>query len=126
MTQATRNDSRVTPIGRFLRRSSLDELPQLFNVLTGEMSMVGPRPHASAHNEEYRKRIRGYMMRHKVRPGITGLAQVSGWRGETDELYKMEKRIECDHRYIRDWSLSLDLKILFRTLFVVFSDQNAY
>ena len=103
--QATRNDSRLTPIGGFLRRSSLDELPQLFNVLAGSMSLVGPRPHATAHNEEYRRRIQGYMLRHKVKPGITGLAQVNGWRGETDTLFKMEKRIEYDHQYIREWSL---------------------
>lgn len=124
--QATRNDSRLTPIGGFLRKSSLDELPQLFNVLEGSMSLVGPRPHASIHNEEYRKRIQGYMLRHKVKPGITGLAQVNGWRGETDTLDKMEKRVEFDHKYIREWSLWLDVQILFRTLFVVFSRQNAY
>ena len=116
----------VTVIGGVLRRTSLDELPQLFNVLSGEMSLVGPRPHANAHNEEYRQQIHGYMLRHKVKPGITGLAQVNGWRGETDELYKMEKRVEFDHRYIREWSVILDLKILFRTLFVAFSDKNAY
>jgi putative colanic acid biosynthesis UDP-glucose lipid carrier transferase len=125
-TQTTRNDPRVTRLGAVLRTLSLDELPQLFNVIQGSMSLVGPRPHASTQNEEYRRLIRGYMLRHKVRPGITGLAQVSGWRGETDTLAKMEKRIECDHRYIREWSLWLDLKILFRTVFVVLSRKNAY
>ncbi|MFO0915649.1 MAG: undecaprenyl-phosphate glucose phosphotransferase [Pirellulales bacterium] len=126
VVQATRHDTRTTPIGAFLRRTSLDELPQLFNVLEGTMSLVGPRPHANAHNEAYRQLIQGYMLRHKVKPGITGLAQVNGWRGETDTLEKMQKRVEFDHRYIREWSLLLDLKILFRTLTVVFHDQNAY
>jgi putative colanic acid biosynthesis UDP-glucose lipid carrier transferase len=118
--QATKNDPRVTAVGAFLRKSSLDELPQLFNVLMGTMSLVGPRPHASAHNEQYRKLIRGYMMRHKVRPGITGLAQVHGSRGETDTIDKMETRIQLDHRYIREWSLWMDIRILFRTVGVVF------
>ena len=126
VTQATKGDPRVTPVGRIIRKTSLDELPQLFNVLSGEMSLVGPRPHANAHNEQYRQQIHGYMLRHKVKPGITGLAQVNGWRGETDELYKMEKRVEFDHRYIREWSVLLDIKILFRTLLVAFNDQNAY
>jgi putative colanic acid biosynthesis UDP-glucose lipid carrier transferase len=126
VTQATKNDSRITPVGALLRRTSLDELPQLFNVLRGEMSLVGPRPHATAHNEEYRKLIHGYMLRHKVKPGITGLAQVNGWRGETDTLEKMEKRVECDHQYIREWSLGLDLRILLRTISVVLSRENAY
>ena len=126
VTQATRDDIRITPIGSILRKTSLDELPQLFNVLNGTMSLVGPRPHASAHNEEYRTQILGYMLRHKVRPGITGLAQVNGHRGETDTLEKMERRIECDHQYIREWSLLLDVKILLKTIFVVFSRQNAY
>jgi putative colanic acid biosynthesis UDP-glucose lipid carrier transferase len=124
--QATLRDPRVTPLGAFLRKTSLDELPQLFNVLEGTMSLVGPRPHATAHNEQYRKVIGGYMLRHKVRPGITGLAQVSGWRGETDTLEKMERRVECDHRYIRDWSWWLDLRILLRTGVVVFGSKNAY
>lgn len=124
--QATKDDDRVTAIGGILRKTSLDELPQLFNVLNGTMSLVGPRPHANAHNEEFRSQIHGYMLRHKVRPGITGLAQVNGYRGETDTLEKMERRIECDHQYIREWSLLMDLKILFRTLYVVFSKQNAY
>jgi len=124
--QATKNDARVTPLGAFMRKTSLDELPQLFNVLLGNMSLVGPRPHANSHNELFRKRIPGYMLRHKVRPGITGLAQVNGWRGETDTIDKMEGRIQCDHRYIREWSLWLDIKILFKTFFVVFSRKNAY
>lgn len=124
--QAQRNDARVTRLGAILRSTSLDELPQLFNVVEGSMSLVGPRPHASVHNEDYRKRIPGYMLRHKVKPGITGLAQVNGCRGETDVLGKMEKRIHCDHQYIREWSLWLDVKILLKTLLVVFSRQNAY
>jgi putative colanic acid biosynthesis UDP-glucose lipid carrier transferase len=126
VVQATSDDPRVTRLGRLLRRTSLDELPQLFNVLAGDMSLVGPRPHASVHNEEYRHQIYGYMLRHKVKPGMTGLAQIRGWRGETDQLYKMEKRVECDHLYIRDWSLWLDLKILLQTVFVVFSGKNAH
>lgn len=124
--QATREDERVTPIGRFLRKTSLDELPQLFNVVGGSMSLVGPRPHASAHNEQYRPLIDGYMLRHKVKPGITGLAQVNGWRGETENLEKMERRIEFDHRYIREWTLGMDLQILFQTLLVVWKHENAY
>lgn len=126
VTQAQKNDPRVTPLGSFLRKSSLDELPQLFNVLEGTMSLVGPRPHANIHNEEYRSLIKGYMLRHKVKPGITGLAQVNGWRGETDTLEKMQKRIECDHQYIREWSVMMDFKILLRTVWVVFARQNAY
>lgn len=126
IAQAIKDDPRITPIGRFLRRTSLDELPQLFNVIEGTMSLVGPRPHASAHNERYRKLIRGYMLRHKVKPGITGLAQVEGFRGETETLDKMQKRVDCDHRYIREWSVWLDLKILLRTVLVVFKQQNAY
>jgi putative colanic acid biosynthesis UDP-glucose lipid carrier transferase len=124
--QATRNDSRVTRFGAFLRRTSLDELPQLINVLQGRMSVVGPRPHAVAHNEIYRKLIRGYMIRHKVRPGITGLAQVTGWRGETETVEKMKGRIEMDLAYLRSWSLLLDLEIMLKTLVVVLSRQNAY
>ena len=126
VAQATKSDPRITPLGAFLRRSSLDELPQLFNVLEGNMSLVGPRPHANVHNEQYRKQIQGYMLRHKVKPGITGLAQVSGWRGETDTLDKMQKRVECDHQYIRDWSPWLDMKILVRTIAAVLARQNAY
>ncbi|MEQ1830203.1 MAG: undecaprenyl-phosphate glucose phosphotransferase [Pirellula sp.] len=117
--QATKNDPRITPIGAILRKSSLDELPQLFNVIEGNMSLVGPRPHATAHNEHFRTLIRGYMMRHKVKPGITGLAQVEGSRGETDTTEKMEARITLDHRYIREWSIWMDIKILFKTFFVV-------
>jgi putative colanic acid biosysnthesis UDP-glucose lipid carrier transferase len=124
--QAKPDDPRVTWLGAILRRTSLDELPQLFNVLAGSMSLVGPRPHATAQNEEYRTQIEGYMLRHKVKPGITGLAQVNGWRGATDSPEKMRKRIECDLSYIRDWSLWLDIKILFRTIFVVLSGKNAY
>ncbi len=124
--QATKQDDRITPIGGVLRRTSLDELPQLLNVLDGSMSLVGPRPHATAHNEHYRKLIRGYMLRHKVRPGITGLAQVEGYRGETETLDKMQKRVEYDHRYIQQWSVWLDVKILLRTIWVVFKQQNAY
>jgi putative colanic acid biosynthesis UDP-glucose lipid carrier transferase len=124
--QAKKNDPRVTPLGAVLRRWSLDELPQLFNVIDGSMSLVGPRPHANAQNEEFRSQVAGYMLRHKVKPGITGLAQVSGWRGETDSPEKMQKRIECDHRYIREWSLWLDITILARTAAVVLSRKNAY
>ncbi len=124
--QATKNDSRITPLGSILRKTSLDELPQLFNVIEGTMSLVGPRPHASAHNEQYRRLIRGYMLRHKVKPGITGLAQVEGCRGETDTLDKMQRRVEYDHRYIRDWSIFLDLKILFKTLLVAWRQPEAY
>ncbi|WP_420331508.1 undecaprenyl-phosphate glucose phosphotransferase [Pseudoalteromonas shioyasakiensis] len=126
VTQATKNDSRFTPIGQFIRKTSLDELPQFINVLQGQMSIVGPRPHAVAHNEEYRKLVEGYMLRHKVKPGITGWAQINGWRGETDTLDKMEKRIEFDLEYIRNWSLFLDLKIVFLTIFKGFVNKNAY
>jgi putative colanic acid biosynthesis UDP-glucose lipid carrier transferase len=124
--QATKNDPRVTEAGAFLRRYSLDELPQLLNVVAGDMSLVGPRPHANAHNEEFRQKVEGYMLRHKVKPGITGLAQVNGWRGETDTPEKMEKRVEFDLQYIRQWSLWLDIKILLRTAWVVILGQNAY
>jgi putative colanic acid biosynthesis UDP-glucose lipid carrier transferase len=124
--QATKGDPRITPIGAILRKTSLDELPQLFNVIEGSMSLVGPRPHASAHNEHFRKLIRGYMLRHKVKPGITGLAQVEGYRGETETLDKMQKRIEFDHRYIQQWSMWLDVKILLKTVLVVFRQPNAY
>jgi putative colanic acid biosynthesis UDP-glucose lipid carrier transferase len=126
VAQATHNDSRVTPLGRFLRSSSLDELPQLFNVLRGDMSLVGPRPHAVAHNEAYRRRIHGYMLRHKVKPGITGWAQVNGWRGETETLDKMRHRVDHDLEYVRNWSLGLDLRILASTVSVVLSRRNAY
>lgn len=124
--QATRDDPRVTRFGAFLRASSLDELPQFINVLQGRMSVVGPRPHAIAHNEMYRKLIRGYMIRHKVKPGITGLAQVNGLRGETDSLDKMQMRIEYDLAYLRSWSLLLDLQIVLKTVYVVLRRKNAY
>jgi putative colanic acid biosynthesis UDP-glucose lipid carrier transferase len=124
--QAQKNDARVTPFGAFLRKTSLDELPQLINVLQGRMSIVGPRPHAVAHNELYRTLIKGYMVRHKVKPGITGLAQVSGCRGETDTVDKMQARIHYDIEYLRNWSLGLDLRILLKTLTVVAGDKHAY
>ncbi len=124
--QASRNDSRITPIGAFLRRYSLDELPQLINVLQGRMSLVGPRPHAVAHNESYRRLIKGYMIRHKVLPGITGLAQVSGFRGETRELAQMEARVTCDLEYLRTWTLALDFKIMALTVLRMFRDEHAF
>jgi putative colanic acid biosynthesis UDP-glucose lipid carrier transferase len=124
--QATLHDIRITRLGAFLRRTSLDELPQFINVLQGRMSIVGPRPHAVAHNELYRGLIKGYMLRHKVRPGITGLAQVSGLRGNTEDLEDMRLRIEYDLEYLRRWSLALDLKIILRTSLVVLGDRNAY
>lgn len=126
VTQAQKNDQRVTKLGAFLRRSSLDELPQFINVLQGRMSIVGPRPHAVAHNEQYRGLIKGYMLRHKVKPGITGWAQVNGFRGETDTLNKMAARIEYDLDYLRSWSISLDLWIILRTVKVVLGRDNAY
>ncbi len=124
--QATRNDHRITRIGSLLRKTSLDELPQFINVLQGHMSIVGPRPHAVAHNEEYRHLIPGYMLRHLMKPGITGWAQVNGWRGETDTLFKMQKRVELDMEYIRGWSLALDIKIILVTAFKTLVDKNAY
>jgi putative colanic acid biosynthesis UDP-glucose lipid carrier transferase len=126
VVQAKRQDPRITFFGSFLRKTSLDELPQFFNVLQGHMSIVGPRPHAIAHNEEYRRLIHGYMLRHKVKPGITGWAQVNGWRGETENLGKMQKRIEFDLWYIRNWSLWLDIKIIFISLFKGFVGKHAY
>lgn len=126
VTQATKGDMRITKVGSFLRRTSLDELPQFLNVLGGGMSIVGPRPHAVAHNEEYRVQIPGYMLRHKIKPGITGWAQINGWRGETDTLEKMEKRVEYDLHYIRHWSLLWDLKIIIKTIFKGFVHKNAY
>jgi len=126
VTQATRNDARITPLGKFLRRTSLDELPQLLNVLQGQMSLVGPRPHAIAHNEMYRKLISGYMIRHKVRPGITGWAQVNGLRGETDTVDKMSARVKFDIDYLNSWSPWLDIKILLRTVMLVVRDDKAY
>lgn len=124
--QATRSDRRITPFGTFLRKTSLDELPQFINVLQGRMSIVGPRPHAVAHNEIYRKLIKGYMIRHKVKPGITGWAQVNGFRGETDTLEKMRARIEYDLDYLRNWSVRLDLHVIMRTAMLVFRDARAY
>jgi putative colanic acid biosynthesis UDP-glucose lipid carrier transferase len=126
VTQATKTDSRITPFGAFLRKTSLDELPQFFNSFAGTMSIVGPRPHAVAHNEEYRMKIQGYMLRHKVKPGITGLAQINGFRGETDTLDKMEGRVRYDLQYIQTWSLLLDLKIILLTVFKGFVNKNAY
>lgn len=126
VVQATRDDARVTPIGRFLRRTSLDELPQLFNVLQGDMSIVGPRPHALTHNDYYGPLIRRYMLRHKVKPGMTGWAQINGWRGETDLLTKMEKRVEFDLQYINNWSLLFDLKIVALTPVMLLRNKNVY
>ncbi|MBC3465565.1 undecaprenyl-phosphate glucose phosphotransferase [Pseudomonas sp. RW10S2] len=126
VTQAFRGDGRITPIGAFLRRTSLDELPQFFNVLQGRMSIVGPRPHALAHNEYYKDLVESYMQRHKVKPGITGWAQVRGYRGETDTLEKMEKRVEHDLWYIDNWTVWLDTKIILLTLFKGFINKNAY
>ena len=126
IVQAQKNDQRLTRIGAFLRRSSLDELPQFINVLQGRMSIVGPRPHAVAHNEQYRKLIKGYMLRHKVKPGITGWAQVNGLRGETETLDKMEARIQYDLDYLRSWSLWLDLWIILKTVKVVLKRENAH
>jgi putative colanic acid biosysnthesis UDP-glucose lipid carrier transferase len=124
--QARKNDTRITRLGALLRKTSMDELPQFINVLQGRMSVVGPRPHAVAHNEQYRRLIKSYMVRHKVRPGITGWAQVNGFRGETDSLEKMEGRIRCDLDYLRHWSLRLDLLIILKTIRLVFKDTAAY
>ncbi|GGA64579.1 undecaprenyl-phosphate glucose phosphotransferase [Neiella marina] len=124
--QATKGDPRITRFGSFLRRTSLDELPQFFNVLQGSMSIVGPRPHAVAHNEEFRTIVDGYMLRHKVKPGITGWAQINGWRGETNTIEKMEGRIAFDLAYIRNWSIWFDLKIVLMTVFKGFIGKNAY
>lgn len=126
VTQATKNDPRVTPVGAFLRKTSLDELPQFVNVLKGQMSVVGPRPHAVAHNEHYRNKVAFYMLRHKVKPGITGWAQINGWRGETDTLEKMQKRVEFDLAYIRNWSLWWDIQIIVKTVFKGFGGKNVY
>ena len=119
-------DKHTTKIGKFLRKTSLDELPQFYNVIQGRMSIVGPRPHAVAHNEEYRKLIPKYMQRHLVKPGITGWAQINGWRGETDTLHKMKKRIDFDLHYINTWSLWLDIKIIILTTVKGFINKNAY
>jgi len=126
LPQATRIDPRVGRVGRILRSTSLDELPQLFNVMRGEMSLVGPRPHAVPHHHKYKELIDNYTERHRVLPGITGWAQVNGFRGETETLEKMQRRVEYDLMYIDNWSLGLDLKILFRTVRLVFSDRNAF
>jgi len=126
VVQARRNDQRVTAVGSVLRRTSLDELPQFLQVLTGTMSIVGPRPHAVAHNEQYRALISGYMRRHKVKPGITGWAQINGWRGETDTVEKMEKRVQYDLEYINRWNLGFDLKIIALTVVTVLRNRNAY
>ncbi|HEX4894886.1 MAG TPA: undecaprenyl-phosphate glucose phosphotransferase [Solimonas sp.] len=126
LRQVSRNDPRVTRVGRLLRRTSMDELPQLLNVMLGQMSLVGPRPHSVAHNEYYRKSVKRYMMRHKVKPGLTGWAQVHGCRGETAELGRMEDRIRYDLDYIRRWSLWLDIKIILMTLVIILRDRNAY
>jgi putative colanic acid biosynthesis UDP-glucose lipid carrier transferase len=126
VVQATRDDARVTRLGAVLRRHSLDELPQFFNVLQGRMSIVGPRPHAVAHNEQYRRMIHGYMVRHKVKPGITGWAQINGWRGETDTIEKMRKRVEFDLYYVRNWSFLFDLRIIALTVIKGFRSKNVY
>jgi putative colanic acid biosynthesis UDP-glucose lipid carrier transferase len=126
IVQAKANDKRVTPFGKFIRKTSLDELPQFINVLQGRMSVVGPRPHAISHNELYRKLIKGYMVRHKVKPGITGWAQVNGYRGETETVESMQKRIDFDIEYLKKWSLGLDIKIILKTVFLVFKDAKAY
>jgi putative colanic acid biosysnthesis UDP-glucose lipid carrier transferase len=123
---AQRRDPRVTPIGRFLRRTSLDELPQFINVLLGEMSIVGPRPHAVAHRDRFANLIDGYLSRHRVKPGITGWAQIHGLRGEAESLARMQERVRYDLHYIENWSLLLDLRIILRTLLVGFSHPNAY
>jgi len=124
--QATKNDARITPIGKFLRKTSLDELPQFINVIQGKMSIVGPRPHAVAHDLEYGNLIPEYNQRFLVKPGITGLAQINGWRGETDSLEKMQKRVDMDLDYINNWTLWLDIKIIFITIWKGFSSKNSY
>ena len=126
VTQAIFDDARVTPLGRFLRRTSLDELPQFINVLQGKMSIVGPRPHSVVHNHYYKELVPRYMLRHKVKPGITGWAQVNGYRGEIDQLEKMERRVEMDFYYIENMSLWFDLKIILLTLIRGFVNPNAY
>jgi putative colanic acid biosynthesis UDP-glucose lipid carrier transferase len=123
--QAKKADSRVTPIGRFIRRTSIDELPQLLNVLEGTMSLVGPRPHAESHNQYYSKKVNAYLARHRIKPGMTGLAQINGFRGETDTVDAMQKRVEYDLEYISNWSPLLDLKIMFLTPFRLMAG-NAY
>ena len=125
--QATKNDSRITWIGAIIRKTSIDELPQFFNVLLGDMSVVGPRPHMLSHTEEYSYKVQKFMSRHFVKPGITGLAQAKGFRGETNELYEMQGRVKLDRFYVKNWSLLLDLKIIFLTLIsIVFKNDKAY
>ena len=125
-TQASNNDPRKTRFGEYLRRTSLDELPQLINVIKGDMSLIGPRPHMVAHTKQYAPVIKDYMSRHEMRPGITGWAQVNGFRGPTNELWMMEKRVEYDLWYVKHWSLRLDLKIFYRTILIIlFGDKNA-
>jgi putative colanic acid biosynthesis UDP-glucose lipid carrier transferase len=126
VNQVIKNDARITSIGAFLRKSSLDELPQFINVIQGRMSIVGPRPHAIAHDIEYAELISEYSQRTLVKPGITGLAQINGWRGETDTLKKMQKRVDMDLNYIKNWTLWLDIKIIFITIFKGFINKNAY
>lgn len=126
VSQANRNDSRITQVGAFIRKYSIDELPQLINVLKGNMSLVGPRPHAVSHNEYYRDKVHGYMARHKIRPGITGWAQINGCRGETEVIEKMQRRLRYDLEYIQNWSIALDARILLKTLYTVLRDKNAY
>ena len=126
VTQAKKNDSRVTPVGRFLRRTSLDELPQFINVLKGEMSVVGPRPHALAHDDIYKDLVKGYMFRYRIKPGITGWAQINGYRGETDQIEKMMGRVKLDLYYMQNWSFWLDIKIVVLTLWKGFTGSNAY
>ena len=126
VTQATKNDTRVTPVGRFLRRTSLDELPQFINVLKGEMSVVGPRPHALAHDDIYKDLVKGYMFRYRIKPGITGWAQINGFRGETDQIEKMMGRVKLDLYYMQNWSFWLDIKIVALTLWKGFTGSNAY
>lgn len=126
VTQVIRSDSRITKVGSFIRKYSIDELPQLINVINGTMSLVGPRPHAVAHNEYYRDKVHGYMARHKIRPGITGWAQVNGCRGETEVIEKMQRRLRYDLEYIQNWSIALDIRILLKTLYTILRDKNAY
>ena len=126
VTQATRGDPRITAVGAFLRRTSLDELPQFINVLKGEMSVVGPRPHALEHDDIYKNLVRGYMQRYRIKPGITGWAQVNGFRGETDRVEKMRDRVRFDLHYMQNWSFTLDLKIVAMTMWKGFAGQNAY
>jgi putative colanic acid biosynthesis UDP-glucose lipid carrier transferase len=126
VTQASKSDPRITAVGAFLRRTSLDELPQFLNVLKGEMSVVGPRPHAIAHDDFYKDQVEGYMYRYRIKPGITGWAQVNGFRGETDRVEKMEARVKFDLYYIQHWSFWFDMKIVLLTIFKGFLGPNAY